>query len=65
MDSKAVLQAIETNLVNNTQRVSGKLGISVYCGSSILEDISSNIFKDDNNILIKKGKKLIHNSINI
>ena len=34
MDSEAVLQAIETNSASRTEKVSGKLGISVQYGLS-------------------------------
>ena len=36
MDSWAVLQILEANLESSTWRMSGKLGISVQCGSSSL-----------------------------
>ena len=35
VDSEAMLPSIEANLTNNTQRISGGLGISLKYGSSL------------------------------
>ena len=43
MDFKALVQTIETHLVNSTWRVSGKLGISHYSVNRYLHDLCKSI----------------------
>ena len=43
VDSEAVLQALEVNLVSSMQRVSGKLGISQYCIVCHIHDFGKSI----------------------